>query len=164
MQLFRKLDDGQNKDPQMIQKEDVLMGATLELLRELREKVDGLYLKINELERRIDERIPEKALSESIFKQEIVGTDDAVKKIVSEVKAMARPIIASKDKLTIIEQRRIERIMSILQENGKLSSMQLAQMMGLSRTRCNEYFRQMEELGLVEGMEIGKEKFYKIKD
>jgi biotin operon repressor len=165
MQFFPKVKaEQENNSSQQMPKEAVLMGANLELLRELREKIDNLYLKIDQLERRIEERIPEKTLSETTFKQEIVDTEDVVKRIISEIKSVTRPIIASKDQLTIVEQRRIEKIMSILQENGKLSSSQLAQMMGLSRTRCNEYFKQMEELGLLEGIEIGKEKYYKLKD
>lgn len=171
MQFLPKLWQNQEKNPQPIlkepepiQKEPILMGATLELLRQLGERLDRLYLKVDQLERRIDERIPERALSESTFRQEIVGTEDVVKRIVSEIKAVTRPIIASKNQLTIIEQRRIERIMSILQEHGRLSSLQLAEIMSLSRTRCNEYFKQMEDLGLVEGIEMGKEKYYKIKD
>ncbi|MEM5766023.1 MAG: winged helix-turn-helix domain-containing protein [Candidatus Aenigmatarchaeota archaeon] len=163
MSFFQKLKENNNTQTE-IPKDAVLIGATLEVLRELREKLDGLYLKIDRLEKTINDKIPEKALSESTFKQEIVDSNEVVNKIISEIKAVTRPIIASKEKLTIVEQKRIEKIISLLQEHGKLSSSQLAQILGLSRTRCNEYFKQMEDLGLVEGAEIGKEKFYKLKD
>jgi biotin operon repressor len=163
MPFFQRLKE-KKEDPVEIQKESVLIGATLEVLRELREKLDNLYLKVDRLERIINEKIPEKALSESTFKQEIIDGEEVVNKIISEIKAVTRPIIASKEKLTIVEQKRIEKIISLLQEHGRLSSLQLAQMLGLSRTRCNEYFKQMEEIGLVEGVEIGKEKYYKLKD
>jgi len=136
----------------------------LEVLRELREKLDELYLKVDRLEKTINDKIPEKVLSESTFKQEIIDSNEVINKIISEIKAVTRPIIASKEKLTIVEQKRIEKIIDLLQQHGKLSSSQLAQILGLSRTRCNEYFKQMEDLGLVEGIEIGKEKFYKLKN
>jgi len=32
----------------------------------------------------------------------------------------------------------------------------------MSRTRANEYFKQMENMGIVEGVLIGKEKFYQL--
>jgi DNA-binding Lrp family transcriptional regulator len=63
-----------------------------------------------------------------------------------------------------VESRRIEKIVSLLHEHGRLSSVQLSRMIGLSRTRCNEYFKKMEELGLVEGVMVGKEKYYKLKE
>ena len=163
MPLFEKSKENR-ENPVEIQKEAVLLGATLEVLRELREKLDDLYLKVDRLEKMINEKIPEKALSESTFKQEIIDSEEVVNRIISEIRAIARPIIASKEKLTIVEQKRIEKIISLLREHGKLSSVQLAQILGLSRTRCNEYFKQMEELGLVEGVEVGKEKYYRLKD
>ena len=162
MPFFEKLKENK-ENPVEIQKESVLLGATLEVLRELREKLDDLYLKVDRLEKMINEKIPERALSESTFKQEIIDGEEVVNRIISEIRALTKPIIASKEKLTIVEQKRIEKIISLLREHGKLSSLQLAHILGLSRTRCNEYFKQMEELGLVEGVEIGKEKYYKLK-
>ncbi|MEM5829815.1 MAG: helix-turn-helix domain-containing protein [Candidatus Aenigmatarchaeota archaeon] len=164
MSFFQKLKENNESVRAEIPKDAVLIGATLEVLRELREKLDDLYLKVDRLEKMINDKIPEKVLSESTFKQEIIDGNEVVNRIISEIKTIARPIIASKEKLTIVEQKRIEKIISLLQEHGKLSSSQLSQILGLSRTRCNEYFKQMESLGLVEGIEIGKEKFYKLKD
>ncbi|MEM7814245.1 MAG: winged helix-turn-helix domain-containing protein [Candidatus Aenigmatarchaeota archaeon] len=163
MPLFQKMKENKDLNTE-IPKEAVLIGATLEVLRELREKLDELYLKVDRLEKTINDKIPEKVLSESTFKQEIIDSNEVINKIISEIKAVTRPIIASKEKLTIVEQKRIEKIIDLLQQHGKLSSSQLAQILGLSRTRCNEYFKQMEDLGLVEGIEIGKEKFYKLKN
>ncbi|MEM5853467.1 MAG: winged helix-turn-helix domain-containing protein [Candidatus Aenigmatarchaeota archaeon] len=162
MPLFQKIKENKDLNAE-IPKDAVLIGAVLEVLRELREKLDDLYLKVDRLEKIINEKIPEKVLTESTFREEIIDGEEVVNRIISEIKAVARPIIASKEKLTIVEQKRIEKIISLLQEHGKLSSSQLSQILGLSRTRCNEYFKQMEDLGLVEGIEIGKEKFYKLK-
>jgi len=142
-------------------------GAALELLRDMKGRMEALATKVADLERKFDERVPEKTLSEQAFKEEVVDSGNLAQEIIEGVKeeihaaANARPIVATRDQLTIVEQKRIEKVLSILQEHGKLSSPQLATLMNLSRTRCNEYFRQMEELGLVEGIEVGKEKFYK---
>ena len=72
-------------------------------------------------------------------------------------------VISEKD-LTIVEKKRIEDIKLILEKNKQLTSSELNRLIGLSRTRCNEYFKQMEELGLVEGIDIGKERYYKLRD
>lgn len=40
--------------------------------------------------------------------------------------------------------------------------LELARHIGLSRTRCNEYFKQMKEMGMVEPVLIGREKFYRL--
>ena len=141
-------------------------GAALELLRDMKGRMEALATKVADLERKFDARVPEKTLSEQAFKEEVVDSGNLAQEIIEGVKeelhaaANARPIVAARE-LTIVEQKRIEKVLSILQEHGKLSSPQLATLMNLSRTRCNEYFRQMEELGLVEGIEVGKEKFYK---
>lgn len=166
MELFRKpKEELQQVDGGIeMQQQAILMGANLEVLRDLKERLDKLYLKMAELERKIEERIPEKVLSETTFKQEIVDSEEVIQKIISELKTVTRPLIASKQQLTIVESKKIEKIVSILQEHGKLSSSQLAQFTTMSRTRCNEYFKQMEELNLVEGIEIGKEKYYRLKD
>jgi response regulator of citrate/malate metabolism len=161
MPLFEKLKENEFFE---MQKESVLFGATLEILRELREKIDKLAIKIERLEKTINDKIPEKALSESTFKQEIVDSEEVVAKILAEIRKATRPIIASKQQLTFVEQRTIEKIISFLQEHGRLSSSQLAQLMQLSRTRCNEYFKLMENLGLVEGIDIGKERYYRLKN
>lgn len=142
----------------------VFTGALLESLREIKQKLDVLEYKISILERTFDTKIPDKILTEKKFEQEIETSDEIINRIISEVKSAAHPLIASRDQLTLVEQKRIEKVISILQEHGKLSSVQLAQVMNLSRTRCNEYFKQMEDLGLVEGIDLGKERYYKIKE
>lgn len=142
----------------------VFTGAVLESLREIKRKIDELDYRLSSLEKNFEARIPDRVLTEKKFQEEVQTSDDITNKIISEVRSATRPLIASKQQLTVIEQKRIEKIISILEEHGKLSSSQISQLLNLSRTRCNEYFRQMEEFGLVEGIEIGKEKYYKLKD
>jgi len=168
MDIFKKqqqaLNGGLNADNNLtIPREAMMIGANLEALRDIKEKIEDIYFKISEIERKLEEKIPEKPLSEQTFKKEIVDSEEVVNRIISEIRYITRPLIASKQHLSIVEQKKIEKIASALQDHGKLSSSQLAQILNLSRTRCNEYFKQMEDLGLVEGIEIGKEKYYRLK-
>jgi len=164
MDFFKKEKQELQEDGSEIAKQAILVGASLETLRDIKERLDRITFRLNEFERKFDERVPEKTLTESQFKQEVTDSEEIVQKIVSEVRSISRPIIATKEKLTIVESKNIEKIISILREHEKLSSIQLSQIMNLSRTRCNEYFKQMEDLGLAEGMIVGKEKYYKLKD
>ena len=172
--FFHKLRSEQKIEPetQEIQPQHILVaGAGLEVLRDIRDKIELIEIKIAELERKLEERVPEKVLTENKFKEEVQTGDEIADKIISEVKTLAqtksvREIIQEsvvEEKPTIVEFKKIERITSLLQQHGKLSSSQLAQLMNLSRTRCNEYFKQMEKLGITEPILIGKEKFYKLK-
>lgn len=160
--LRRQREDDVKPVVEVTPKDVLFVGSAIEILREMKEKVDRIDFRLRELERKFDERVSEKVLSESKFAQETSGSEEIVDRIIMEMKKVARPLIPHKEKITIVESKRIERIISFLQEHKTLSSYQLAQMMGLSRTRCNEYFKQMEELGIVKGIDNGKERFYQL--
>jgi len=163
LDLLRKQKDEESKPVVEVTPRDVLfVGSAIEILRDMKEKVDRIDFRLRELERKFDERVSEKVLSESKFVQDTSENEEIVNKIITEVKKVARPLIPHKEKITIVESKRIERIISFLQDHRMLSSSQLAQMMGLSRTRCNEYFKQMEEIGIVKGTDAGKERFYQL--
>lgn len=55
-----------------------------------------------------------------------------------------------------------EQIISLLQQNKKLTSSQLSKLIGLSRTRCSEYFRELTREGKTEGVIINRQKYYKL--
>lgn len=62
-----------------------------------------------------------------------------------------------------VRKRRMkEKIILLLQENKRLSSYQLSKLIGLSRTRCNEYLKELAREGLAEGVIIGRKKFYRL--
>jgi len=119
--------------------------------------------KLTELEKKLEERIPEKVLSESSFRGEVQDSEELIKKIVSEMKTLIPKNTNIKEPLTIVETKRIENITSLLERHEKLTSSDLSQLIGLSRTRCNEYFKLMEKLGIVETILGGREKFYRLK-
>ena len=55
-----------------------------------------------------------------------------------------------------------DRILFLLNENKKLTANQLSELLGLSRTRCSEYFRELMIEGKVEGLIIDRQKYYKL--
>ncbi len=125
-------------------------------------QIKDLKEKILKLEEKIDERIPEKVLSESLFKKEAQDGEEFIEVLISRLKQTLKE--QPERELTIVEKKRIEEIESLLKKHKKLSSWELSELTGLSRTRCNEYFKLMENLGMVESILNGKKKFYKLKD
>jgi biotin operon repressor len=72
-------------------------------------------------------------------------------------------MLEEKQKTEGVRKARVkERIIELLKEKKKLSSSQLSKLIGLSRTRCNEYFRELTKEGITEGVLIGREKYYKL--
>ncbi|MFH8092605.1 MAG: winged helix-turn-helix domain-containing protein [Candidatus Aenigmatarchaeota archaeon] len=65
------------------------------------------------------------------------------------------PIITKKDKIK-------EAIKMILRKKGKMTSEELAQIVGLSRTRCNEYLKEMERNKEARAEVINRKKYYKL--
>jgi len=128
-------------------------------------EIKKLHNKISDLEKKFEERIPHKVLSESKFKEEIQDGDDVVQRIVSEIKEFfyRKPLIPVEETLTLVESKRIEKIRALLKRHEKLSSSELSQLIGLSRTRCNEYFKKMESLGMAKSVLEKREKFYKLR-
>ncbi len=123
-------------------------------------EISLIQKKLNELEKKIDERMPGKVVLESTFKQESQDVEELVEKIVAKIQpAIEKPLVLNTG-LTPVESKRIEKIIQILDRHEKLSSVELGDLTGLSRTRCNEYFKLMEKSGIVEAVSNGKEKYY----
>lgn len=155
-------DEKENENP--MQLSAVLTGANLEILREIRFNLQNLDIRLNEIETKI-KSLEANSLTREYFEKNIEGSEQIVEKIIDEVRMLSnRPILATNQQLTLMETKNVEKIITILKEYGKLTASQLASIMKLSRTRCSEYFNQMENLSLVEAVLIGKEKYYRIKD
>lgn len=75
---------------------------------------------------------------------------------------MILEILQKKSKISPVETKRKEEILSILKEKNALSVYKISNLMGLSRTRCNELLKSLEEEGMVESLRIGKKKIYRI--
>ncbi|MEM7825673.1 MAG: winged helix-turn-helix domain-containing protein [Candidatus Aenigmatarchaeota archaeon] len=55
-----------------------------------------------------------------------------------------------------------DQIISLLEQHKRLTSSQLSKLINLSRTRCNEYFRELTAEGITEGVLIDRKKYYKL--
>jgi predicted transcriptional regulator len=132
--------------------------------------------KLCNLEKKLEENISGKVLTENRFLQEIQSTDELVDKIVSKFNSLSNtPALSNTSAVQEIsgkindgsfgrgEAEKVGLIADLLQTNKRLSSIQLAKLINISRTRANEYLRMMEKLGIVKGFLIGKEKYYQLK-
>ncbi len=60
-----------------------------------------------------------------------------------------------------VKTKRKESIIKLLSEKGFASS-ELSSVTGMSRTRCNEYLRELEKDGMAKGIVKNKKKFYRL--
>lgn len=141
----------------------------LDALKGISDRLAELQERIDTIERVLSERLPPDILTERTFREEVKSGDEIIGNIISKVEELSkaktiRNLIEDRmeEKISMVESRRIEAITGLLQQSGKLSSDELSRQLGLSRTRCNEYFKQMEEMGIVEPVLIGREKFYRL--
>jgi biotin operon repressor len=142
---------------------------TMYVLRDINTRLFEMQERLDAMERIITERVPPDILTERTFKEEVTEGDEIIKEIITRVEELSeaksiRDLLEARvdNKPSPVEMRRIEAITGLLQQHGKLSSAELSGHVGLSRTRCNEYFKQMEDMGIVQPVMLGKEKFYRL--
>ncbi len=63
-----------------------------------------------------------------------------------------------------VKLKRKKQIIYVLKEKGKLTATGLSRTLKISRNRSNEYLRELEKQGIVEGLSVGKKKFYRMKE
>lgn len=141
---------------------------TMYILRDINMRLVEMQERIDAVERVITERLPPDVLTERTFREEVESSDEIIRNIITKVEELSeaksiRDLLEGRvNQPSPVEMRRIETITGLLQQHGKLSSADLSGHIGLSRTRCNEYFKQMEDMGIVEPVVAGKEKFYRL--
>ena len=64
---------------------------------------------------------------------------------------------------TNLSNKTKELIKLVLQKKGELTPRELGKLIGLSRTRCNEYLKEMEREGILTSKKIGRRKFYSLR-
>ncbi|MEM5834258.1 MAG: winged helix-turn-helix domain-containing protein [Candidatus Aenigmatarchaeota archaeon] len=90
-------------------------------------------------------------------KQEIT-LEDLLKRI-EKLEAMLQE---GKENESVRKAKIKEQIISLLEQHKRLTSSQLSKLINLSRTRCNEYFRELTAEGITEGVLIDRKKYYKL--
>jgi response regulator of citrate/malate metabolism len=92
------------------------------------------------------------------LKQKIEKIDTKLREM-EEIIARSSPVFQTHSKSATTK----EAIKLILQKHGELTSFQLSKLMKLSRTRCNEYLKQMESEGMATSRIYCRKKLYKIR-
>jgi len=101
----------------------------------------------------------------SIELEELRNLKQKIEKIDSKLMAMeeiiarSSPVFQTRSKSSTTKAA----IKLILQKHGELTSLQLSKLMNLSRTRCNEYLKQMESEGMATSRIYCRKKLYKIR-
>lgn len=100
----------------------------IEDVREINQKMEKIFVQLEEIKQKIDKAPIDVGESQSITKKD--KTKEAIK--------------------------------IILRKKGKMTSEELAEITGLSRTRCNEYLKEMERNKEAKSEIINRKKYYKL--
>jgi len=97
--------------------------------------------------------------------EKLQGVDKKLRELDAKLKELEK--IVSAEGFTLQNRARSsktkEAIRLILQKYGELTSVQLAKLIKLSRTRCNEYLKEMEEEGITTSFVKSRKKYYKLR-
>jgi len=86
-----------------------------------------------------------------------------MKEIQDLLQEIKRSLREKKREIVPVKLKKKEAIKLLLQKHGKLTSSMLSQLIGLSRTRCNEYLKELEEEGIVTSEIRDRKKYYMLK-
>jgi hypothetical protein len=106
-------------------------------------KMDDILLKIRDLEKKV-ETVKRERITEFMELEKL--TDKSMEK---------------SDSIRTLKIKSM--IKSLLSEHEKLSCDDVAKMVNLSRNRCNEYMKEMERAGIVDGTRVRRKRFFSIK-
>ncbi|MGC8812678.1 MAG: winged helix-turn-helix domain-containing protein [Candidatus Aenigmatarchaeota archaeon] len=90
-------------------------------------------------------------------KQEITLED-----IVRRIEKLESMIQKESENESVRKAKIKDQIISLLEQHKRLTSSQLSKLINLSRTRCNEYFRELTAEGITEGVLVDRKKYYKL--
>jgi hypothetical protein len=152
----------------------ILFGASLEALRDLKMKTDKIHEKLLTMESRLADM--DKAPRRSVNVTRIIqqqASPDATPKPRDPMKdpqvqpdfphrELAEAVMSQPEPIVFVSDKRRESVQNALRQHGRLTSGQMSKIIGLSRTRCNEYLKDMEREGLVQATLEDKKKFYSL--
>lgn len=128
----------------MITKRKKMMEMDIDISRQLGSQYIQIF-KILEKMKEMDERIQEN------------------QKLLKEFNKKYTKMRQKKIKSIPYKTKTKEAIKLILKKHGNLTSNQLCKLIGLSRTRCNEYLKKLEKNGEAVGEVIERKKYYSLK-
>lgn len=89
-------------------------------------------------------------------------SDDKLGEIIRRLERLEKAAPAEDQDDGFRKSRIKDKVISALQEKKRLTASQMSDVLGLSRTRCSEYFRELMIEGKVEGVLVDRQKFYKL--
>ena len=93
-----------------------------------------------------------------------IGDDDILKKL-NDIEEKIDNLNNLKDTAMPdgpVKVKRKKEIVNLLLKHKKLTATQLSYLTKISRTRCNEYLKELEGSGMVKGDLIDKKKYYEL--
>ncbi len=124
----------------------------------LKKKNNGLS--VEEVIKRLDMQYAQLALEFEKFKLLNEKIEKLNSKIVEIEEMISRGI---KFQSRSVSTKTKEAIKIILKKYGELTSEQLSKILKLSRTRCNEYLKEMEEEGITKSRVFCRKKLYSLR-
>jgi len=138
--------------------------STADVLRQVESELGSLV--IERPEKEVEVKMNEALATEKSVRGvegNIVDVDELIKRIERIESTIDKSIFMFGIKRDGARKRRVkDQIISLLKQHKKLTSSQLGKLIGLSRTRCNEYFRELADERLVEGVIINRKKYYRL--
>jgi len=110
----------------------------------------------------INQKLDNIQASISRLNDKIMLIEEKLKEIASDLEILKRNLKIEEVGMPLSKKNR-ELIKILLKRHGKLTSKQVADLLGISRTRAVEYLVEMEREGIVEGKFEGKKKYYYLK-
>lgn len=97
--------------------------------------------------------------------EKLKNLGEKIKEIENKLREVERIIAAGGFKLNTkpVSSKTKEAIKMILQKYGELTPSQLSKLIKLSRTRCNEYLKEMEREGIAVSRIESRKKYYKLR-
>jgi len=89
-------------------------------------------------------------------------SDDKLSEIIKRLERLEKTAPIEEQDDGFRKSRIKDKVLSVLQERKRLTASQMSDVLGLSRTRCSEYFRELMIEGKVEGVLVDRQKFYKL--
>ncbi|MBI4894400.1 MAG: winged helix-turn-helix domain-containing protein [Candidatus Aenigmarchaeota archaeon] len=89
-------------------------------------------------------------------------SEDKLGEIIKRLERLEKAAPAEEQDDGFRKSRIKDKVLTALQERKRLTASQMSDVLGLSRTRCSEYFRELMIEGKVEGVLVDRQKFYKL--
>jgi biotin operon repressor len=96
-------------------------------------------------------------------KNKITELEKSIDELHKKIDSLSEILIGRRSSESPRKLRMKEKIISFLHRHANLSPSKLSELVGLSRTRCNEYLKELEREEIATGVLVGKKKIYRLR-